>query len=133
MGGATISSQKVRRETQGGKNQVFSPSLPKMTCLYVLEQVSLVPAFQSTMPRLITGCSSLQATLTLEQMLVDAHKKDLQKFDRDRALPAWDSLLSQQQVKLQQLQVPAMHITSESAKREVRIPIPPFISLKSSF
>jgi len=66
-------------------------------------------------------------------MLVDAHKKNLQKFDRDRALPAWDSLLSQQQVKLQQLEVPAMHITSESAKREVRIPVPPFISLRPSF
>ena len=67
-------------------------------------------------------------------MLVDAHKKDLQKFDRDRALPAWDSLLSQQQVKLQQLQVPAMHITSESAKREVDIsPFPSIFELRPSF
>jgi len=66
-------------------------------------------------------------------MLVDAHKKDLQKFDRDRALPAWDSLLSQQQVKLQKLQVPAMHITSESAEREVRMILFPFIYLRLSF
>lgn len=66
MGGATISSQKVRRKTQGGKNQVFVPSLPKTTCWYVLEQVSLVPAFQSTMLRLVIGYSSLQAILTLE-------------------------------------------------------------------
>ncbi|KAJ3566961.1 hypothetical protein NP233_g6667 [Leucocoprinus birnbaumii] len=54
------------------------------------------------------------------ETLVDAHKKELLKFDRDRALPAWDSLVSQQQVKLQRLQVPTMHMTSNSEERELQ-------------
>jgi hypothetical protein len=53
-------------------------------------------------------------------MLADAHKKELHKFDNERALPAWDSLMSQQQLKLQRLQVPAMHVTSDSSEREVK-------------
>lgn len=52
-------------------------------------------------------------------MIVDAHKKEIRKFDTNRALSAWDSLVSQQQLKLQKLKVPTMHITSESPAREV--------------
>ncbi|KAF5363853.1 hypothetical protein D9756_000593 [Leucocoprinus leucothites] len=54
------------------------------------------------------------------EMLVDAHKKELNKFDRDRALSAWDSLVSQQQLKLQRSQVPTMHMTSDPAERELQ-------------
>lgn len=52
-------------------------------------------------------------------MIVDAHKKEIRKFDTNRALSAWDSLVSQQQLKLQKLKVPTMHITTESPAREV--------------
>ncbi|KAF7776122.1 hypothetical protein Agabi119p4_4515 [Agaricus bisporus var. burnettii] len=53
-------------------------------------------------------------------MIVDAHKKEIRKFDTNRALSAWDSLVSQQQLKLQKLKVPTMHITTESPARELQ-------------
>jgi hypothetical protein len=52
-------------------------------------------------------------------MTVDTHQKEIRKFDAGRVLPAWDSLVSQQQLKLQKLQVPTMYVTSESSTREV--------------
>jgi hypothetical protein len=52
-------------------------------------------------------------------MIVDAHKKEIREFDAKRVLPAWDSIVSQQQLRLQKLQVPTMYATSESATREV--------------
>lgn len=61
----------------------------------------------------------------LTQTLVDAHQKELYTFDKERVLPAWDSLLSQQQVKLQRLKVPAMHVTSDSSEREVKLDLTP--------
>ncbi|KXN86306.1 hypothetical protein AN958_10168 [Leucoagaricus sp. SymC.cos] len=54
------------------------------------------------------------------EMLVDGHRKELNKFDKDCVLPAWDGLVSQQQLKLQQLRVPTMHVTSNSSERELQ-------------
>ncbi|KAF9451997.1 hypothetical protein P691DRAFT_756746 [Macrolepiota fuliginosa MF-IS2] len=65
-----------------------------------------------------TKCASISRHEA--EMLVDAHKKELRRFDRDRALPAWDSLVSRQQAKLQRLQVPTMHITSDPSVRELQ-------------
>lgn len=49
----------------------------------------------------------------------EAFRKELQKFDVERAMAAWDGLISKQQTELESLGVPSMFPTSEVAEREV--------------
>jgi len=51
-------------------------------------------------------------------MLQAAFKKDLDKFDRERVLLAWDGLISKQQAILAQHDVPTMFMTNDGADRE---------------
>ncbi|TFK56032.1 hypothetical protein OE88DRAFT_1641774 [Heliocybe sulcata] len=52
------------------------------------------------------------------QMMSDAFRKELRKFDFERALTAWDGLVTKQQAALEGLGVPGMFITDASADRE---------------
>jgi hypothetical protein len=52
-------------------------------------------------------------------MIQAAFQKELQKFDRDRALLAWDGLVSKQQTTLASQNVPSMFVTKEGTDREV--------------
>ena len=54
------------------------------------------------------------------QMMQTAFKKELEKFDRNRALLAWDGLISKQQTMLASHSVPTMFVTIEDADRHVR-------------
>lgn len=60
-------------------------------------------------------------TLTDEvpQALTDNFRRELQKFDTERILPAWDGLIAKQQAALESLGVPAMFPTSAPSEREV--------------
>ncbi|TFK43303.1 hypothetical protein BDQ12DRAFT_172722 [Crucibulum laeve] len=60
-----------------------------------------------------TGLSKHEA-----DMINATFKKEMGQFDRDRALPAWDGLVSKQQAALDRLGVPTMFVTQESAARE---------------
>ncbi|KAK2466401.1 hypothetical protein APHAL10511_002043 [Amanita phalloides] len=51
-------------------------------------------------------------------MMNDAHKKDLERFDKERALPAFDSLVAKQQSALADLGVPTMTVSDDKALRE---------------
>ncbi len=55
------------------------------------------------------------------QMLSNAYKKELERFDAERVLPLWDNMVAQQQERLLQAGVPTMFITSVSADREVSV------------
>jgi len=46
-------------------------------------------------------------------------KKELEKFDRDRALLAWDGLISKQQTTLASHNVPTMFVSIDGADRDV--------------
>lgn len=52
-------------------------------------------------------------------MIHAAFKKDLEKFDQEHILLAWDGLISKQQVTLAQHGVPTMFTTNENTDREV--------------
>jgi hypothetical protein len=52
-------------------------------------------------------------------MMNDAFRKELQKFDAERVLFAWDGLLQKQQSSLEALGVPTMFPTDLQADREV--------------
>jgi len=52
-------------------------------------------------------------------MLNDAYKKDLKKFDMERALPAFDGLIAKQQAALARLNVPTMSASDDKDLREV--------------
>ena len=54
------------------------------------------------------------------QALTDAFRAELRKFDRERALPAWDGLVTKQQIALEALGVPTMFPSTEATDREVR-------------
>lgn len=54
-------------------------------------------------------------------MMSNAFRQELGKFDLERALPAWDGLITKQQSALEELGVPTMFITSMAADREVII------------
>lgn len=56
---------------------------------------------------------------TAEQMMADAYKKDLHRFDAERVLVAWDGLVVKQQAALENLRVPTMFVTSDKANRQV--------------
>ncbi|KAK7696589.1 hypothetical protein QCA50_001247 [Cerrena zonata] len=47
-----------------------------------------------------------------------AFKRELAKFDSERALPAWDGLLTKQQIALESLGVPTMFSTTTKTDRE---------------
>lgn len=53
------------------------------------------------------------------QMLNDAYKKELRKFDIERALPAFDGLIAKQQAALAHLNVPTMCVSNDKNLREV--------------
>ena len=57
------------------------------------------------------------------QMLSDAFKNEIYKFDNERVLPAWDGLISRQQGELAQKGVPTMFVTSDVQDRAVRAPL----------
>lgn len=50
----------------------------------------------------------------------DNFRKELRKFDVERALPAWDALIRGQQARLEALKIPTMFVTSEAGDVEVR-------------
>ncbi|KAI6122835.1 hypothetical protein EV401DRAFT_2069910 [Pisolithus croceorrhizus] len=53
------------------------------------------------------------------QMLNDAFRREVQKFDAERVLIAWDALIEKQQVALETLGVPAMFRTGSKENLEV--------------
>lgn len=53
------------------------------------------------------------------QMLSDAYKRELLRFDQDRALAAWEGLFTKQQESLAMLGVPSMFSTTAKTDREV--------------
>ena len=53
------------------------------------------------------------------QKMKDLFEKELQKFDSDRVLPAWDALVTRQQAALEEAAVPAMFESNETATRAV--------------
>lgn len=56
----------------------------------------------------------------MNQSMTEAFQKELRKFDIERALPAWDGLISKQQTELESMGVPSMYLTTLTADREVR-------------
>lgn len=56
-------------------------------------------------------------------MLNDAFRKELQKFDAERVLFAWDGLLQKQQSTLEGLGVPTMFPSDLRVDREVSIQV----------
>ena len=56
-------------------------------------------------------------------MLQAGLKKELDKFDRERTLVAWDGLISKQQTALAHHGVPAMFETNERPDREVYLAV----------
>lgn len=59
--------------------------------------------------------------MSMMQILAETFRRELRQFDRDRVLPAWDSLVAKQQAMLQSLEVPTMFPTATPADREVSI------------
>lgn len=53
--------------------------------------------------------------------MAENFRRELRKFDRERALPAWDGLLTKQQSALFDLGVPTMFVTNLKADREVKL------------
>ena len=53
-------------------------------------------------------------------MLTDAFKKEIDKFDQDRVIPAWDGLVTKQQMELAHSRVPTMFISNQAEDRQVR-------------
>ncbi|KAK0206116.1 hypothetical protein DFS33DRAFT_559777 [Desarmillaria ectypa] len=51
-------------------------------------------------------------------MLCNAYRRELQRFDTERALPLWDNLVREQQERLGQAGVPAMYATTLGTDRE---------------
>jgi len=52
-------------------------------------------------------------------MLQAGLKKELERFDRERTLVAWDGLISKQQTALAHHRVPTMFETNDGPDREV--------------
>ena len=52
-------------------------------------------------------------------MLNEAYRRDLQRFDKERVLLAWDALIQKQQTALETLGVPIMFATTSQADCEV--------------
>ncbi|KAF9008829.1 hypothetical protein BDQ17DRAFT_1539242 [Cyathus striatus] len=60
-----------------------------------------------------TGISKHEA-----DMIKDSLKKEMAKFDQERALPSWDGLVAKQQTALENLGIPAMYATQDKTVRE---------------
>lgn len=56
-------------------------------------------------------------------------EKELQKFDQEQVLPAWDDLITKQQLALEKMGVPTMFVTDSASDKEVSMAI---LSLSSS-
>jgi hypothetical protein len=54
-------------------------------------------------------------------MLTEAFKKEMDKFDQDRVIPAWDGLVSRQQMELAHSHVPTMFVSNQAEDRQVRL------------
>jgi len=52
------------------------------------------------------------------EMLIDAFKKEIDQFDRDRVIPAWDGLVSRQQMELAHSGVPTMFVSNQADDRQ---------------
>ncbi|KAF7331754.1 hypothetical protein MKEN_00055200 [Mycena kentingensis (nom. inval.)] len=52
------------------------------------------------------------------EMLSRAYEKELDRFDAERALPAWDALITRQQTTMLELGIPTMFQTTEKQDRE---------------
>ncbi|KAF8803746.1 hypothetical protein BYT27DRAFT_7109273 [Phlegmacium glaucopus] len=52
------------------------------------------------------------------EMLTEAFKKEIDKFDRDRVIPAWDGLVSRQQMELAHSRVPTMFVSNQGEDRQ---------------
>jgi len=55
----------------------------------------------------------------LTQMMNDAYCRDLQRFDKERVVLAWDALIQKQQAALETLGVPTMFGTTSQADCQV--------------
>ena len=66
------------------------------------------------------GIKRVLLTRIFFQSLTDAFRRELQQFDRERVLPAWDGLVTKQQSALESLEVPTMFPTAVSTDRQVR-------------
>lgn len=53
--------------------------------------------------------------------MTQSFEKELESFDKNRVLPAWDGLIAQQQVTLERLGAPTMFITKEKLDRDVSL------------
>lgn len=53
--------------------------------------------------------------------MTQSFEKELESFDKNRVLPAWDGLIAQQQVTLERLGAPTMFITKEKPDRDVSL------------
>lgn len=51
--------------------------------------------------------------------MIDNFRQELQKFDAERVLPAWDGLLMKQQTTLESLGVPTMFPTMTAGELQV--------------
>lgn len=54
-------------------------------------------------------------------MMSTAFRKELHKFDAERALVAWDGMVAKQQMALEVLAVPTMFVSSDTSDMEVRM------------
>lgn len=52
-------------------------------------------------------------------MMSTAFRKELHKFDVERALVAWDGMVAKQQMALEVLAVPTMFVSSNTSDMEV--------------
>ncbi|KIM83905.1 hypothetical protein PILCRDRAFT_68770 [Piloderma croceum F 1598] len=51
-------------------------------------------------------------------MILAAYQKEMERFDTDRALVAWDGLVAKQQAALENMGVPTMFVTDTLTDRE---------------
>ena len=58
---------------------------------------------------------------TTPQSMTRAFERELEKFDRERVQPAWDSLVFRQQKAMESLGVPLMFVTDNPPERQVRL------------
>ncbi|KAF8974712.1 hypothetical protein BDZ97DRAFT_45472 [Flammula alnicola] len=68
--------------------------------------------------RLVHISSTETDVIPFYQMVTDAFKKEIYRFDHERVIPAWDGLVSRQQNELAQIGVPTMFGTSDVQDRE---------------
>ncbi|KZT26901.1 hypothetical protein NEOLEDRAFT_1061790 [Neolentinus lepideus HHB14362 ss-1] len=104
---ALIVAQKMKQEQADLESQLHEER--KAILRKHEEKVKLA----RTKANIVGGLSRHEA-----DMMSDAFRKELRKFDLERALTAWDGLVTKQQAVLEGLDVPGMFITDASADRE---------------